>query len=370
MAAVHRVQDLKAVHHRHDDVQQDQRNGGVVLVQHRQTFLPVGGLQNIVITAEDLGQNRAVHLGIVYDQDILAGLPVPPGGRGGGGAGGVLGHNGVFVVLGLIHQPVRAGGCLLAALARAAHHAADAGRDLQAGVAGYNGGVQLLADALQLGNKRRLCNAGQHKQKLIAAVADQMVAFADAAAHDLHGGAQGCIACLMAVGVVVQLEIVKVQHRHAGRLAPAFDDILIIAAVIAAGQGIVVELDVVAGHAAHQLVAVFGVDEIVAVQRLDQFQHTGRAVHLAVDRCDLIQIAAHIFQLGALGMILHHLTGDAVLAGGILMPEFMAGAMPLHRGAAAHLPCVQQPHDRKNRAVLHHFLFDLVSGHSFAAFVS
>ena len=181
---------------------------------------------------------------------------------------------------------------------------------------------------------------------------------------------QSHIACVMPVCIIIELKVVQIDQGNSGSPLQRFHLILIIAAVIAAGQGIVVELDVVAGHAAHQPVAVFGVDEIVAVQRLDQLQHAGRAVHLAVDRCDLIQIAAHIFQLGALGVVLHHLTGDAVLAGVILVPDFMAGAVPLHRGIAAHRHRVQQPHDRKNRAVLHHFLFDLVSGHSLAAFVS
>ena len=67
VAAVHLAQHRKAVHDRHDDVQQDQRNAGAVLLQHGQAFPAVRRLQNVVVAAQDLRQNGAVHLGVVHN---------------------------------------------------------------------------------------------------------------------------------------------------------------------------------------------------------------------------------------------------------------------------------------------------------------
>ena len=125
----------------------------------------------------------------------------------------------------------------------------------------------------------------------------------------------------------------------------------------------------VARDAVRQAVAVFGVDEGLAVKLLDQLHDAGLAVDLAVDRCDLKNVAPNVFQLGALPVVAQHLLRDAVLAGHMLVPEGVAFAVVAHRGIAAHLCSPQQPHDRKDRAVLRHFPFDLFSGHSRSAFV-
>ena len=66
---------------------------------------------------------------------------------------------------------------------------------------------------------------------------------------------------------------------------------------------------------------VFGVNEGLAVQLLDQLHDTGNAVDLAVDGGDLKDLAAHVFQLGALAVILQHLPGDAVPARGCFCPN-------------------------------------------------
>ena len=67
VAAVHLAQHRKAVHDWHDDVQQDQRNAGAVLLQHGQAFPAVRRLQNVVVAAQDFRQNGAVHLGVVHN---------------------------------------------------------------------------------------------------------------------------------------------------------------------------------------------------------------------------------------------------------------------------------------------------------------
>ena len=230
--------------------------------------------------------------------------------------GVVLGHDHVFVVLGLVHQLVGAGDCLLHGLAGLRYHAADAGGQLQTGIPRHAGGVQMLPDAVQLGQERRALNARQHQQELVAAVADEHVRFADAGAHHVNAGAQRRVAGLMAVGVVDQFKVVQVEHGHTGGVGLVLERVLKVEAVVAVGQCIVVELGVVARDAVYQAVPVFGVNEGLAVQLLDQLHDTGNAVDLAVDGGDLKDFAAHVFQLGALAVILQHLPGDAVPAGG------------------------------------------------------
>ena len=173
----------------------------------------------------------------------------------------------------------------------------------------------------------------------------------------------------MAVGIIVELEVVQVQHGHTGRVGLVLEHILKVTAVVAAGQGIVVELEVVAGHAVHQAVAVFGVDKGLAVQLLDQLHHAGLAVHLTVDRRDLKDLAAHVFQFGALGVVAQDLRRDTVLALGVLLPKVVAFAVVAEGLVTADLRSLQQAHDRKNRAELGHFLFDLFSGHILPPFV-
>ena len=208
------------------------------------------------------------------------------------------------MVLGLVHQLVGAGDCLLHGLAGLRYHAADAGGQLQTGIPRHAGGVQLLPDAVQLGQERRALNARQHQQEFVAAVADEHIRFADAGAHHVNAGAQRHVA-------------VQIQHDHTGGVGLVLELVLKVEAVVAVGQCIVVELGVVARDAVYQAVPVFGVNEGLAVQLLDQLHDTGNAVDLAVDGGDLKDLAAHVFQLGALAVILQHLPGDAVPAGGV-----------------------------------------------------
>ena len=173
----------------------------------------------------------------------------------------------------------------------------------------------------------------------------------------------------MAVGVVGQFKVVQVEHGHTGGVGLVLERVLKVAAVVAAGQCIVVELGVVARDAVYQAVPAFGVNEGLAVQLLDQLHDTGNAVDLAVDGGDLKDLAARVFQLGALAVILQHLPGDAGPAGGVFAPIAVAAATAVDGLLAADLRSIQQPHHSKDVAVLGHFRFDLFSGHNASAFV-
>ena len=172
----------------------------------------------------------------------------------------------------------------------------------------------------------------------------------------------------------ITLRVDGAAAQNGGDLAAAHtgghaaDDLLVIAAGVHVGQGIVVQLGVVAGERAEQCLGVIGFDDGIAVHPLQQFQHIGGSVHLHILGRHLHDVRREIFQLGALAVILQNLPGNAVLAGGVLLPIGIALAVFVDVTAAAHLLCVQQSHNGKNCAVLGHFLFDLFSGHSCSAF--
>lgn len=73
------------------------------------------------------------------------------------------------------------------------------------------------ADLLQLYLEIIRRDAGQHQQKLVAAVADQQICFPDAAADGLCNGFQRQISGVVAVGIVADLEIVDIHQGDARR---------------------------------------------------------------------------------------------------------------------------------------------------------
>lgn len=97
------------------------------------------------------------------------------------------------------------------------------------------------ADLLQLYLEIIRRDAGQHQQKLVAAVADQQICFPDAAADGLCNGFQCQISGVVAVGIVADLEIVDIHQSDARRAEVIAHHFLVKAAVVGAGQGVVVQ---------------------------------------------------------------------------------------------------------------------------------
>ena len=69
VVGVHGAQHLKAVHDRHVDIQQHQRDLPRLCPQQIQTLFAVPGFQNTVVLAQNTGQHHAVHQGIIHQQD-------------------------------------------------------------------------------------------------------------------------------------------------------------------------------------------------------------------------------------------------------------------------------------------------------------
>ena len=69
---VHLLQHAEAVHLRHHDIQKHQRKLALVLLQHRNGLDAVLRLDDLVIFRQHHGKDRAVHLRVVHNQDLLA----------------------------------------------------------------------------------------------------------------------------------------------------------------------------------------------------------------------------------------------------------------------------------------------------------
>ena len=347
VVAVHEVQHLEAVHLGHHEIQQHQGDIPHVLMQLFKALLAVGSFQNAVVPPQDLRKDGAVHLGIVHDEHLLLLFPL-----GVCFIGQVLRtghHHAVFAELGLIHQPV---GLTHHGIHRAAGHlddAAYAGRKPHMAVAGHDGIVELFADLLQLDFEVLLRDAGQHQQKFVAAEAHQCIGLADAAPHDVDGGLQRHITGMVAVGIVVDLEVIQIHQRHAGGALHPPDDLLIVAAIEHIGQGIVVKLGVVAGDRAEQGLGVVRVNDGIAVHPLQQFQHEGIPVHFQISGRHLYDIRCKVFQFYTLIVVLIGAFHGTVAAAAALVAAGIAQIVAVGVGAHSLFdPCngvlVQQPH--------------------------
>ena len=145
------------------------------------------------------------------------------------------------MVFGLIHQKVCPAHHVLHGVGKGLHRAADAQRQPEVGVARHHSLLRCVADLLQLCLEKVCRDAWQHQQKLIAAVADQQIRLPDAAADGLCNRFQCQISGVVAVGIVADLEIVDIHQGNARRAEVIAHYLLVIAAVVGAGQGVMVQ---------------------------------------------------------------------------------------------------------------------------------
>ena len=239
VVGVHGAQHLKAVHDRHIDIQQHQRDLPRLFPQQLQTLFAVPGFQNAVVPAQNAGKHHAVHHGIVHQQD--AGLFLQDLLLSRQPAVLCVHRYRVLVVLGLIHQKVCPAHHILHGVGKGLHRAADAQRKPEVRVARHHSLLHGIADLLQLCLEVICRDAGQHQQKFIAAVADQQIRLPDTAADGLCNGFQCQISGVVAVGIVADLEIVDIHQGDARRAEVIAHHILVIAAVVGTGQSVMVQ---------------------------------------------------------------------------------------------------------------------------------
>ena len=324
MATVHRRQHLEAVHHRHQQIQQHQRNFIAARVQNVHALLPVRSFQNLVVVLQHFRQQRAVQLRVIHNQDaffpraqlilLLRRLRQHH-----------LRHNHVRARFRLIHQLV---GLLHGRFQQAAvaHHAADANRNLQIRVPRHRRIVHRLAHLQQAAVQAVSGDAGHNQQELVSAQAHQQIAARGMQLNGLRHRLQHNIARAMPENIIIKFEVIHINHGNA-RLIDGFAHVfLVIAAVERPRERIVVQLVLITGQAIGKLLARLGVNHHVVVKFLHQFQHIAPALDMQVTRCHLIDIRIIIFELDFLAFLHVRPENDAVSASLRCHPPIPAGA--------------------------------------------
>ena len=171
-----------------------------------------------------------------------------------------------------------------------------------------------LADLPQFAHKVVTGNIRQHQQQLIAAIADQHIAVADALLDGMCGGFQRNITGMVAECIVVQLKVVQVDHGHTGGHMLAAQVIFVITAVVSAGQ-----------HIAVQLIHLIGGQRAVSIQRLNHLHHIGDTVHFYINGRGLVCFGAKIFNFRLFPFAVQCFAPNAVAAGGTALPGSIAG---------------------------------------------
>ena len=209
--------------------------------------------------------------------------------------------------------------------------------------------MDAAANLLQLFGQLFCRDARQQQQELVAAKADQGVGLADAVADDPRHCFQHQITCMVAVGVIVNLEVVQIHHRHTGRTDQAAHRFFVVAPVVYAGEGVAVKLGGIARDAADKVFAVLHVQHRSAMGALDHLQHIGFAVHFVIPGDHLGNVRVKKFQptllgAGAQGLLGRTVPGHVFLVAAGIAEIFSAGVGAFPLLYAFHRCFVQQAH--------------------------
>lgn len=174
----------------------------------------------------------------------------------------------------------------------------------------------------------------------------------------------------MTIGIIIELKIIQVNHRDPGRVCAVLDFILIITAVVCTGQGIQIELLLVAAQLVKQLLPIMRITQYILIHSLNQLHDAGFTINDYVSGSHLINFRIQKFQLGALSLLLKCPKGYTIAACLSAFPEVIASArthiklLRLTFGKQLKLFQPYNAYDRKYLLKLLHFLLCLLSGHT------
>ena len=318
MIFCHMMQQFKAVHHRHNDIQQHQGNACPLPFQQMQRLFAVDRLVNDIRISQHFRQNRTVHLRIVHDQNFLLAFLVR-------NRICLRDNHCIFLVLRLVHQNIRTVYRLIQQCIFTVH-AADANRKVDTGIPRDRSIVYLMANVVQLSVKLLLIRICRQQYKLIAAVADQHIIAVRAFPYHLDHRFQHHIPGIVTAGVIVHLKVIQVDHGSAAGKLLLSGSVFQIPPVIRSGQCIPVQFHMIMRQLPDQLVPFTCPDQRIAVQFPDQFHHTGLSVHFNITGKDLVDICPQKFQFRVLLSVPQCLHGNAVFTRLSLAPIIVAFA--------------------------------------------
>ena len=170
----------------------------------------------------------------------------------------------------------------------------------------------------------------------------------------------------MAAGIVIELEIIQIDHGDATLLDRSLDLVLVITAVISSRQRIDIELVVIAGKTVQKFLPAFRIDQKLSIHTAHQLHHTGLSIYFHKTGCHLKQFISFILQLGPLFPVLIDLSGNTVFTGFVLLPMFHFTGLVFSALIASRQPevsCIQETYNRKDFPVQLHPLLCLLPRH-------
>ena len=214
-----------------------------------------------------------------------------------------------------------------------------------------------------------LADFRHQEQKFISAITDQGVFITHTVSDHQHQRFQYRVPGIVTAGIVVELEIIEVNHGYAALLSRSLDLIFIVAPVVSTGQGINVEFIVVAVQLVLKLIPPLRVNEAVVAHMTHQFHDTWLSIHFHIAGRYFIKIIFFIFQFGPLYPVLINFSGNTVFTGLALLPVVIATTMVqlshliffcLIVSSQTKIHSIQQTHHRKHFAVKIHLFLGLL----------
>ena len=128
----------------------------------------------------------------------------------------------------------------------------------------------------------------------------------------------------MAECVIVDLEVIKIDHCHTGRHIRISDTLFVITSVVNTCQCISVQLPVITGKLLDKFIPSVLIHDCICIHLIDEFHDIRFPVNLYILRNNLIYIGIQIFKFQLLIFFTKSVSGSTVLTVVSLLPKRIA----------------------------------------------
>ena len=125
----------------------------------------------------------------------------------------------------------------------------------------------------------------------------------------------------MAECVIVDLEVIKIDHCHTGRHIRISDTLFVITSVVNTCQCISVQLPVITGKLLDKFIPSVLIHDCICIHLIDEFHYIRFPVNLYILRNNLIYIGIQIFKFQLLIFFTKSFSGSTVLTIVSLLPK-------------------------------------------------
>ena len=163
-----------------------------------------------------------------------------------------------------------------------------------------------------------------NKQKLIPSHTDQHICPSDVILNNTNYRCKCKVTCIMAECVIVDLEVIKIDHCHTGRHIRISDTLFVITSVINSCQCIGIQFTIVTGKLFDKFIPSILIHDRICIHLIDEFHDIRFPVNLYILRNNLIYIGIQIFKFQLLIFFTKSVSGSTVLTVVSLLPKRIA----------------------------------------------